>query len=96
MPIQRTLDDLEIFCIKLLDQGFKKEIGIYSLRHAIAKKFGYSTYIQRSTMEALIEFGLIKLIKAGRFRITVLDKKEDATFGEMAIEKEIEEKLGVK
>lgn len=77
MPIQRTLKDLEIFCIQLLDKGFKKDIGIYNLRYEIADKFGYSAYIQKSTMKALMEFKLLKETAPGRFKITVLEKKED-------------------
>lgn len=91
MPIQRNLDDLEIFCVQLLDRGYKKDIGIYNLRYEIAKKFGYSDYIQKSTMKALMEFGLIKQVAPGRFKITVLNKKEDV---EKEIEDEITDKFG--
>ena len=61
MPIVRKLADLEDFCATLLDdRAGDREIGLHNLKYEIAKKFGFSDYIQKSVMSALMEFGLIE------------------------------------
>ena len=68
----RNLSDLKRFCADLLDKRKgEREIGFYSLEFAIAETFGYSKYIQESTLKALIRFKLLKIIGPNRYNITV-------------------------
>ena len=72
-------NDLEKFCANLLDNNKgNRGIGIHSLRHAIAKRFGFSDYKMKNVLKALIDFGFIERDgMADRFKIIfMLSKKE--------------------
>lgn len=91
MPIVRKLEDLERFTAKLLDKmKGKREIGVYTLEHEIAREFGFSKYIQKSVKDALVQFELLKVVGTGRFKIMFAYSDKDKAETEKEQEKELD------
>jgi hypothetical protein len=93
MPIVRKIADLENFCNKLLEKrNWDRNIGLHTLKYEIGMEFGYSEYIQKSTMKALIEFQFIKRDgMADRFKIIYNMPKKDKN---KEAEEEVDKLLG--
>lgn len=86
MPIVRKLEDLKMFCAKLMDKHNTATIGLHTLEYEISIEFGFSKYIQDNVKHALIKFGLLKVTGSGQFEIMILKSKKD-------LEKEAEDEL---
>lgn len=87
MPLTRNLGHLERFLADLLqERKGNREIGYYNLEYEIARVFGYSKYVQKSVLEALIKYGLVKVIGANRYKIMYGLSEKDK-------EREIDEEL---
>ena len=72
-------DDLETFCANLLDKNNgDRGIGFHTLKHEIAKKFGFSDYKMKNVLKALMEYNFIERDgMADRFKIIyMMGKKE--------------------
>lgn len=82
----RKLKDLEDFIKVLAEHGYFKEITLNRLKYLIAKKYGYSDFVQKSIINALINYGFIYEIRSGIYEIT-MNKTETE------IEKEADEVL---
>lgn len=79
--------DLEDFTANLLNQYPNRSIGLHTLRHLIARKFGFSDYKMKNAFKSLIEFKFIE--RDGlldRFNITYMREQK-------AVKKDIEKEL---
>jgi len=77
--------DLEAFCADLLDmRKGSRDIGIFTLKHNIAKRFGISDYKIKNIMKSLIEYGFIERTgMSNRFKIIyLLEKPKEKTEAE--------------
>lgn len=85
-------EDLESFCANILDENNgEREIGLHTLEHKIAKRFGFTDYKMKNVKSALFRFGFIeRLGMADRFKITYLETKKDET---KSAEKEVDNRI---
>lgn len=92
MPIVRKIEDLKIFIIHVLDKNKGvREVGLHTLKYYIASEFGFSPYVQKTVLNALLEYNFIeRLGTADRFKIIYLeelDKKKAKQEAEDEIDK---------